>query len=100
MVLFSYNRQMRTTPSYLLSAGYLRELLTLLPLESHLRQYIEAELAVAETLSTPDLPVTYPLSGDNSFFTSSELLNLIELLPGDKVSTINVQNLYTNTVLI
>lgn len=56
---------MTNSPAYKESAPYIRELVSLLPADNRLRQYIEAELELAEMLTCADLTVYYPLSGSN-----------------------------------
>lgn len=65
MVIYSYRWKMTNTPAFKDSSAYIRELISLLPADNHLRQYIEAELELAEMLTCPDLTVFYPLSGNN-----------------------------------
>jgi hypothetical protein len=52
--------------AYQHNKDYLDELLTILPQDNSIRNYIMAEAEFAIMLSTPEYPVLYPLSAANS----------------------------------
>ena len=70
----------------------------MLPEESSFRQYMEAELEVVEMLKSPEVVISYPLSGDHPYFSSGELLALIEQMPGEKVAQIDITKLHENAL--
>ena len=59
---------------------------------------MEAELEVVSILSSPDVVIDYPLSSDHHYFSSGELLPLIDQMPGNKVAEIDINKLHENTL--
>ena len=55
---------------------------------------MEAELEVVSILSAPEVVISYPLSGDHPYFSSGELLDLIDQMPGEKVAEIDIYRLH------
>lgn len=61
LILYMYKWRLEEE-TYVQHREYVRELITMLPPENSIRNYIEAETEFAVMLSTPDHPVEYPLT--------------------------------------
>lgn len=91
LVFYMYKWRLVKEPSYLASQDYLRELVAILPADNRARVYIESELELAVGLSTPDKPLTYPLSGEEVYLTSQYLETLVNTPPGEHLSKIDIE---------
>ena len=95
LVIYLYKAKLNEQPEYKKNFDYLRTILTLLPEDNEIREYIICEFEIANMLSSPMYKVQYPLSYRHSSLGMPELENVLSYLKADEVLAINIEELST-----